>query len=56
VKRDIEICLPKCNLFISGHDYWKGRFEGVIKAVNENFGKPDHTFPDRSWIYKLKRS
>lgn len=56
VKRDIKICMPKCRLFISGHDYWRGRFEGVIKAVNEILGKPDHVFPDRSWIYKLKRS
>jgi hypothetical protein len=56
VKRDIELCLPKCKLFISGHDYWRGKFDGVIQAVNEKFGRPDHTFPDRSWIYKLERN
>ena len=27
---------------------------GVIKAVNEMFGKPDKVFSDASWIVKLK--
>lgn len=38
--------------FIGGHDYasW---CPGVIKAVDEMFGKPDRTFSDSSWIVEL---
>lgn len=54
VKRDIQLCLPKCKLFISGHDYWPRRFDGVIKAVNEILGKPDKIFPDTSWLKKME--
>ena len=52
VKRDIGLCLPKCKFFLCGHDYWKGRFDSVIKAVDE-FKKPDKIFSDTSWLIKL---
>jgi hypothetical protein len=54
VKQDIQLYLPKCKYFISGHDYWIGKFPGVIKAVNECLGKPDKIFNDISWIKELK--
>lgn len=50
VKNDIKAWLPHCRYFISGHDYWKSKFPGVILAVNETIGKPDKTFCDFSWI------
>ena len=42
VKKDIECWYPKMkkNSIISGHDYTEG-WPGVMKAVNEFFGKPD---------------
>jgi hypothetical protein len=49
-KKDLDLWLPKCNLFISGHDYWPKKFDGVIKAVNEKIGVPDKIFSDTSWI------
>jgi predicted O-methyltransferase YrrM len=39
--------------FVTGHDYWPGKFEGVIHAVNEVFGKPDKVFSDTSWIVRV---
>lgn len=54
VKADILAWKPKCKLFISGHDYWKTKFDGVIKAVNETVGLPDKTFQDFSWIKRIK--
>jgi len=38
IKADIEAWLPKAKRVIAGHDYQPG-FPGVIKAVNEIFGK-----------------
>ena len=54
VKNDIAAWKDWATLFISGHDYWPKRFDGVIKAVNEAFGKPDKVFADNSWIVKVK--
>ena len=56
VKEDIQICLKKIKNdgIISGHDYCE-ESPGVIKAVNEMFGKPDKVFSDASWIVKLKK-
>jgi predicted O-methyltransferase YrrM len=48
-KTDIEAWLPKCDKIICGHDY---SFPGVIQAVNEKFGKPDHVI-DSIWIKEL---
>jgi hypothetical protein len=54
VKEDIELWKDKATLYLTGHDYWPGKFPGVIKAVNETFGKPDKVFPDTSWLIDLK--
>jgi glycosyltransferase involved in cell wall biosynthesis len=40
VKRDIELWLPKTDKIICGHDYCDA-WPGVVKAVDEAFGKPD---------------
>jgi hypothetical protein len=53
VKENIEQCLPFCEMFIAGHDYWLKKFPGVVKAVNERFKKPDKIFSDTSWIKKV---
>lgn len=53
VKLDIENWKDKCKIAICGHDYWPGRFDGVIKAVDEAFGKPDKVFSDTSWVKYL---
>ena len=57
VKEDIKISLSKLKPggIISGHDHCK-ESPGVIKAVNEIFGKPDKVFSDASWIVKLKNN
>ena len=54
VIEDIYVSLKKLktNGIISGHDYCK-ESPGVIKAVNEIFGKPDVVFSDASWLVKL---
>lgn len=52
VKTDIEAWKDKVKYFLCGHDYWQGRFDGVIKAVNE-IRIPDKIFCDNSWIIKL---
>lgn len=52
VKRDIEGLKHVPSKFLCGHDYY-GKFPGVIKAVNETFGKPDKVFPDTSWLVKV---
>lgn len=41
VKADIDAWLPKAKMVISGHDYLPDVWMGVIKAVDEKFGKPD---------------
>lgn len=54
VKKDIYKWLPKVktNGVIAGHDY-NHAYEGVIKAVNEIFGKDNiQLFPDSSWMIK----
>jgi hypothetical protein len=55
-KRDIELALPllKSKGVIAGHDY-QPEHPGVVKAVNEAFGKPTYTWPDDSWMYVGKR-
>jgi hypothetical protein len=54
VKDDITNALKKIkkNGLISGHDY-NNESPGVIKAVNEIFGKPDIIFSDSSWLVKI---
>lgn len=50
---DINAWLPKVKKggIISGHDYHSGLFPGVIKAVNQVFGKPDRVIENCSvWV------
>lgn len=52
VKHDIahSLKLIRPGGAIGGHDYNQKKFPGVVKAVNEAFGKPDLTFEDTSWL------
>jgi len=50
VKADIGAALKLNPVILCGHDYWPGKFPGVIKAVNEIIGKPDKLFKDTSWL------
>jgi predicted O-methyltransferase YrrM len=54
VKKDIANYLPliKEGGFIAGHDYVPG-FQGVMDAVNEQFGSPDIIFHDTSWLKRV---
>jgi len=54
VKKDIANYLPfiKEGGFIAGHDYVPG-FQGVMDAVNEQFGSPDAVFHDTSWLKRV---
>ena len=54
VRVDIDIWRHKIRpgAFIGGHDY-DSNFPGVIRAVNESFGQPDHIFSERSWIKRV---
>ncbi len=56
VKEDIlnSFSVIKDNGFICGHDYVE-ESPGVIKAVDEIFGKPDVLFSDGSWLVKLNK-
>lgn len=53
VRHDILSWRSKARVFICGHDYWKGKFDGVIEAVNETLGKPIKVFVDTSWLVAL---
>jgi len=56
VKHDIENSKKLKFMFTSGHDYVPSiDFGGVMKAVDEEFGKPDMTFQDTSWIVENKK-
>lgn len=48
---DIKLWKPKIKSggFIGGHDY-NYKFMGVIRAVHENFDRPDWVFMDSSWL------
>ena len=52
VKKDIEFYLPKLKNggIIGGHDYNKGEWVEVVKAVDDVIGNPDKVFWDTSWI------
>ena len=41
VKEDIDAWLPKAKMILCGHDYQPDFWMGVVKAVDEKFGKPD---------------
>jgi len=53
VKSDLLAWKPHAIRFLSGHDYRKNKFPGVIRAVNEILGKPDKVFFDFSWVKKI---
>lgn len=53
VKGDIITWSEKIKLFVCGHDYLP-LHSGVIKAVNEIYGKPDKVFCDLSWLKEVK--
>lgn len=53
-KEDISTALSMSPKFVSGHDYVKG-WSGVMKAVDEMFGKPDATYEDESWMVDLTK-
>lgn len=54
VMADIKAWLPHAKVFISGHDYRVKVNEDVIRAVHENFGKPEKIFKDWSWLVRVK--
>jgi len=52
---DIKIWRKKIKRggWICGHDYCR-KFKGVMRAVDEAFGKPDAIFSDTSWAVQVK--
>ena len=54
VKNDIKLAFKKVKKggIIAGHDYCN-ECEGVIRAVNEFFGKPNKIYSDSSWMVRL---
>ena len=52
IKKDLELFVPKTKSIIAGHDY-QPEWPGVIKAVNEELGKPNGVFDDHSWLKLL---
>jgi hypothetical protein len=52
---DIQAWRPKVKTdgFLCGHDYGQSH-NGVQRAVDEIFGKPDKVFSDRSWMIQFK--
>lgn len=54
VRKDIHNYTPhiKPGGFICGHDYHP-HWNGVIRAVDEIFEKPDKVFSDTSWIKRI---
>lgn len=55
VSHDIKVTMSKIKprLAISGHDYYEQGWDGVCRAVNGMFGRPDATFQDGSWMKRL---
>ncbi len=56
IRYDIDKWWPKIKWrgYIAGHNYHE-HWPGVVKAVEESFGKPDHLYEDTSWaIQKVK--
>lgn len=52
VSADIDAWLPKVRGMILGHDYHPETFPGVVRAVNERFGKPIR-YSDHVWGARL---
>ena len=53
VKKDIINYKPKAKIAIGGHDYTYAFKDDVIKAVAEEFDRPDYVFSDGSWFVIL---
>jgi hypothetical protein len=53
VKADIIAWKRHARQFITGHDFWPGRFDGVIQAVREVLGEPEKVCIDNSWIVRI---
>jgi precorrin-6B methylase 2 len=51
VKADIEAWLPKVKRLICGHDYDPEYYAGLVKAVDEKFGKVNSIY--HIWFYYL---
>lgn len=47
--RDVNTALLAGAALVGGHDYER-RWPGVVRAVNERFGRPGLTFSDTSWL------
>lgn len=56
VLEDINMWLPKVKLggYLSGHDYHKEHWPGVVSAVNETLGFDKLIFLDDCWIFHKK--
>lgn len=54
VKADLLAWRGKASLYVCGHDYWPSKFPGVVRAVNETLGKPDQTFCDMSFLWRVR--
>lgn len=52
VKNDIALWMPHVKHVICGHDYDSVKFQGLIDAVDEEFGEPHATFQDTSWAVR----
>lgn len=39
---------------LSGHDFAADTWPGVVRAVEEMIGKPDHLYPDTSWAWRVR--
>ena len=55
VLEDIDAWLPKVKPggVLAGHDYLPNTWMGVVKAVDERFGKPDQVI-DWIWVHNVK--
>jgi hypothetical protein len=55
VKGDLEAWVPKVRKggIVCGHDYTTKAWPGVVRAVNERFGKPDRVV-DTFWCVEVK--
>lgn len=56
VREDIDLWLPKIMKpggIIAGHDYSEGQFPGVVKAVDETFGRGNVDARDATWLVRL---
>ncbi len=55
VNRDLQDWIPKVKIggFITGHDFHRGKFPGVVRAVRELVGNGVRLFKDTSWLKQI---